>query len=361
MKLTAEGCRARQQSLLEQMQVYGVSEAVLADPCHVLYLSGFETPAFQYSAVLLDSRGKCTLACGVAAPDAAADEVVAVPARVYSTVHLDHSRRIAEALARLLGQQKGLLGLDRSCRPPYLAEGAEGAVDLSSILFEMRRRKGPDELRLIREAIRINEVCFERARQIIAPGISELEVYAELYRAAVLAAGERLDALGNDFQSGTEGGPPRNRKIAAGELFILDLGARYGGYYSDGCRTFPVGEVTDRQRSAWSDVAEALSFVEENAVAGYSCRRLDREVRRQLKERWPGAFQHHLGHGIGLVPHERPNLNPHWNHNLEEGDVITIEPGVYQPDLRGGVRLEEVYRVTATGLEKLTSFPLDLD
>ena len=79
-----------------------------------------------------------------------------------------------------------------------------------------------------------------------------------------------------------------------------------------------------------------------------------------LDVRWPGSFFHHLGHGVGLSPHERPNLNPHWEQEFREGDFFTVEPGLYEAELRGGIRLEENYLVTADGVEKLTSFSLEL-
>jgi Xaa-Pro aminopeptidase len=69
-----------------------------------------------------------------------------------------------------------------------------------------------------------------------------------------------------------------------------------------------------------------------------------------------------LGHGIGLFPHEGPHLNPslEWDDLFEEGDVFTVEPGLYTPAMRAGIRLENDYLVTATGVELLSNFPLEL-
>ena len=69
---------------------------------------------------------------------------------------------------------------------------------------------------------------------------------------------------------------------------------------------------------------------------------------------------HHLGHGIGLAPHEAPELNPKYDATFEVGDVFTMEPGLYREDLRAGIRLEENYLLTDRGLEQLTSFPRSL-
>jgi Xaa-Pro aminopeptidase len=95
-------------------------------------------------------------------------------------------------------------------------------------------------------------------------------------------------------------------------------------------------------------------------MPGASCRELFEEVKELLDGSWPGSFFHHLGHGVGLYPHEQPNLNPHWDHTFAEGDFFTVEPGLYEEELKGGLRLEENYVVVAGGVKKLTWFPLDL-
>jgi Xaa-Pro aminopeptidase len=128
----------------------------------------------------------------------------------------------------------------------------------------------------------------------------------------------------------------------------------------DACRTFRVSETSRAQQGAWKEVVDAIRFVENTVVPGYSCRKLYQDVKGRLDRVRPGSFFHHLGHGIGLAPHERPSLNPHWNQVFEEGDVFTIEPGLYAEDLAAGIRLEEIYHLTKSGIEKLTRFPLGL-
>ncbi len=83
-------------------------------------------------------------------------------------------------------------------------------------------------------------------------------------------------------------------------------------------------------------------------------------VDRQLNKYAPWVFNHHLGHGVGLAPQEGPHLNPRWDDTLAEGNFLAVEPGVYHEELRVGVRLENNYLVTATGVELLTDWPLEL-
>jgi Xaa-Pro dipeptidase len=100
--------------------------------------------------------------------------------------------------------------------------------------------------------------------------------------------------------------------------------------------------------------------VEENAHIGSSCRQLYEDVRQQLDGKHGWQFFHHLGHGIGLSPHEAPRLNPHWNDFLEIGDVFTAEPGLYGESLRAGVRIEHNFWLSPDGLRRLSNYPASL-
>ena len=198
-------------------------------------------------------------------------------------------------------------------------------------------------------------------REIVAPGINELEVYSELHAAAVRELGEALTYFGQDFQSNARGGLPRDRNIEAGELYILDLGVGFRGYYSDNARTIAVGgEPSARQVLAWERVSEVFPLVESTVRPGVSCKQLFEEVQALLDRSQPWVFNHHLGHGVGLAPHEGPHLNPNWDDTFAEGEFFTAEPGLYHEELRAGIRLEENYVVTATGCEKVTDYPLGL-
>ena len=130
----------------------------------------------------------------------------------------------------------------------------------------------------------------------------------------MLRAGEELTTFRTgDYQCGTPGGAPRRREAQAGELYILDVGVAYHGYWADNCRTLPVdGTLTAEQEDAFARVEQALSFVESKAKPGASGRELYEDVARMLASAAPAVFSHHLGHGFGLSVHERPKLNPHW-------------------------------------------------
>lgn len=369
LTLSPELSRQRQQRLADPMQRLDLERVIVRQPENVQWLTGFRPHRLMAAAAALDADGVCLLAAPNSIPDnAAVDDCVTFEAQWCCTLRQEQPSAACDALHTALASRPPArrVGIEASLGAPGTIDVSLPSraviIDVEPHLWRLRRRKDPDELALIQRAIACTEAMYAAARAQIRPGITELELYNILHAAAVNAAGEPLThPLGNDFQCHSPGGPPRTRRAAAGELFVLDLGPAYRGYYADNCRTFCVGVPPDEaQQQAWSAIVDALRHVEETVRPGVSCRRLFEEVRARLDAVRPGSFTHHLGHGIGLFPHEAPHLNPLWDDVFEEGDVFTAEPGLYGPDLRAGIRLEENYRVTADGVEKLTQFPLEL-
>jgi Xaa-Pro dipeptidase len=96
------------------------------------------------------------------------------------------------------------------------------------------------------------------------------------------------------------------------------------------------------------------------AKPGVSCRDLFAAADDHFRSNTDTGFGHHLGHGVGLQPHEFPHLSPKWDDRLMEGEVFTLEPGIYGEHLGGGMRIENQYLVTKDGVENLTPFPMEL-
>ncbi|MDA1053761.1 MAG: Xaa-Pro peptidase family protein [Planctomycetota bacterium] len=359
-----DACRSRQGRLIDHMQENGIDAVIVTQTEHVQWLAGPRFPWVMPAAAALRVDGHLTLASPKnPALEAAADEVVTYEAQWHSTLRNDQRQACMHALEQAVGEKLNgsRLGVEFSCFGRHGNFGAKELVDVEPTLYRLRRRKHADELARIRKAIAGTRMMYERAREILRPGLTELEMFNQLQATAVEEFGEMLTGTGNDYQCGSRGGPPRDGRAAeAGELYILDLGPAFRGYFADNCRTIAVTQPSEVQQEAWSYIMKVFEHVERTVKPGKNAQELFHEAQAILDQAPTGVFNHHLGHGIGLFPHEAPHLNPNWNDTFEEGDVFTAEPGLYAPELRAGMRIENDYLVTADGVELLTPFRLEL-
>jgi Xaa-Pro dipeptidase len=356
-------CRARQRRLLEAVEPLDVDLILLTRRESVQWLTGARIPEPFETVAAMTGPGRVTLAL----PDrlletqAAVDERVGYEAKWHSTNRDEQRAAVSEAIRPTIKKPKRVACEFETFSPYLCLEWNVPLVEIDGIMFDLRRRKDADELRMLARANEANRAMYERGRRIVRPGVNELEIYSELQAVAVRTLGETLTYFGQDFQGGTKGGPPRNRQIEHGEILILDLGVGFRGYYSDNARAIAVGgEPTAAQHRAWQAITEVLTMLQSTARPGVRCQDLYNAAHRHLNSFAPWGFNHHLGHGVGLAPHEGPHLNPRWDDTLAEGDFIAVEPGLYHEELRAGIRLEQNYVVTANGVQLLTDWPLEL-
>jgi Xaa-Pro dipeptidase len=365
--LDPQQSRNRQKRLLDLLQQRRLDAAVIGETKNVYYFNAHMPHWLQQAVVVLAADGTATLVAADKAPsNVAADEIITYEGKRMSTQRQEQPHAAA-AMALTVLKKAGAkrIGVDASAATSQVLLAHEGQAErLDDDIFQMRRRKDADELGLMRKATDCAKAMHRRARQMIAPGVAELEVFAELHAAAVKEAGEPLsDRLGNDYACGVPGGPPRTGRVAtAGQLYILDLGPAYRGYFSDNCRTYSVDRLpTDKQLDAWQAVADAFPIIERMAKPGVRCQEIFQAADQHFRDRRGTGMPHHLGHGVGLQPHEYPHLNPKWDDVLLEGEVFSAEPGQYAPELAAGIRLENTYVVTKTGVENLLAdVPLEL-
>ncbi len=358
-------CLARQKRFLT-IQGANFDAAVIGSQKNVYYLTGYWTTWTHQSALVLFADGHSVLYTPDSpAKSVAADEVRSFEASWLSTMRQEQAMAVAAQLVEVLhdGGAKRI-GVDTSeVAAQLLLANLFKACPVDTQLYQQRRVKDADELALMQKAIGASEAMYAHAKRIIEPGVEELHVFNEVQAAANNFLEEPMKSLfGNDFVCGAGGGPPRaHRKAHPGELYVLDLGPCYRGYFADNCRTFSVDRnPTDDQLKALQAVVGALGVVEKLARPGAKCLDIFNAVDEHLLQTVGRKQVHHLGHGIGLSPHEFPHLNPKWNDTLLEGEVFTAEPGVYGPELRGGIRIENQYLVTQSGVKNLLNFPIDL-
>ena len=363
MKLTSDGCKERQRRLLAILQERDLDGAIISDRKHVYYFTGFLHHRLNAAAAFIRADGHTSLVGAsqiegqTDAP--AADQIIPYDADFYATIHSRQFETVAERLAPVL-PANGSLGADHGGGISCINNLAE-AVDITRDVFRLRKCKLPDEVEAIRDCIRVVESMYAAAKEHVRPGIDEVDVLAELRAAATRTADEDLETLGNDFRANAAGGLARRRPMQAGELYVLDAGTVYDGYFSDSCRTFAVDRSpTDAQMKAWEYIDALFPTLESAARPGLKGTELFEIADGYLSQNGYSGLVHHLGHGFGLGPHETPELNPEYDAVLEVGDVITMEPGLYNEELKAGIRLEEDYYLSEDGLIKLTSFPRDL-
>lgn len=223
---------------------------------------------------------------------------------------------------------------------------------------KLRTTKDRSEIALIRQAIAIATTGFRRILPLLTTGTREKEIAAEL-EIAHLRAGADKSSFDTIVASGPRSALPHgvatSKKIRPGELITIDFGVQYQGYCSDETCTVVNGAPTQKQREVFAVVKAAHDRAIDKIKPGVLCRKVDAAARDYIARKGFGAyFGHGTGHGVGLSVHEEPRLSPVSDEILEEGMVVTVEPGIYLPGW-GGVRLEDMVLVTRGGCEALTS------
>jgi Xaa-Pro aminopeptidase len=225
----------------------------------------------------------------------------------------------------------------------------------SGLVEELRMVKSPDEIERLRQVASIAGRAFDRVRTAVRPGLRERDV-AFLLEQTFVELGADGAAFETIVAAAERGALPHGRAsdrvLERGDMVVVDFGARGGGYNSDTTRTIVVGEPTPEQQR----VIDAVHRAQAESIAlmrpGVTADAVDQRARDVLAGE-AHAFGHGLGHGIGLLVHERPFLSTSDQTPLQEGMVITNEPGIYIPRW-GGVRLEEMVLITNDGPQVLT-------
>ena len=236
-------------------------------------------------------------------------------------------------------------------------------VDAHKAISSIRLRKDRHEIRSMREAIALSEAALEKTLQEIRIGVTEREVESELLR-NLYAGGAREMAFSPIVLGGAQAAEPHGHaggyRMQRGDTLLFDFGAAHDGYNADITRTVFVGEPEDDARAFYETVREANLIGRDSVRPGMTAAAVDDAVQRYLEASpFAASIVHKTGHGLGLDVHEPPQVMRGDETVLEPGMVITIEPGLYVPRLRG-VRIEDDVLVTEGGAESLTRFPREL-
>ncbi len=250
----------------------------------------------------------------------------------------------------------GGLGVEFAALPAACAALVSGARPIDGAMASLRAVKTPAEITALRAALALCDHAQAILPALVRPGRTELEIWGDLRAALEARAGRRLPLLA-DFISGPRttdiGGLPTSRVVNAGEWVLADIVPRLGNFWGDICGVIPAGEPAPRFHELKAVVGEALDLAISLVRPGAVPEDIDRATRQLIERHGFTPYPHHTGHGIGVCYHEEPRIVAGNRAPLAEGMLIALEPGVYLPGI-GGVRLEDVVLVTATGREILT-------
>jgi Xaa-Pro aminopeptidase len=215
---------------------------------------------------------------------------------------------------------------------------------LADVIEVISAVKDEEEISLIKKAAQISDRVFQEVLASLKPGIRELELSAEISYLHKRYGAER-DAFESIVASGPRGALPHGiataKKIRTGECVTLDFGCVFRGYCCDITRTVSLGKPANKLREVHRIVLEAQMLAIEAVKSGMAVKELDAVARRYITRNGFGTFfRHSLGHGIGLRIHEPPRVSAQSSYRLRDGNVITIEPGIYLPGI-GGARIED--------------------
>jgi Xaa-Pro aminopeptidase len=230
-------------------------------------------------------------------------------------------------------------------------------IPVSGIVEKLREIKDPEEVRLIKKAVEIADIAYEKVARAINAGMTEKHIAWELEKSLRENGSESIP-----FEIIVASGPnaalphaqPSDREIRSGDAIVIDMGARYRGYVSDMSRTLCIGTPDDTFKRVYGIVLDAQRAAMSIIKEGTTGQEADNAARKIIVKAGYGEdFGHALGHGVGLAAHELPRLGQGAKEKLTAGMIFTVEPGIYLTGW-GGVRIEDTVMLVEGKAKSIT-------
>jgi Xaa-Pro aminopeptidase len=358
--------------LREQLRANGLMQAVLSHPESLAHFAGFYEPVedwpvanpFLAAPTLLLIQPEDVF---LVVPSFSAGHAQRLPwTMIESRTHLfvgtppDPVAEFTQVIHDLPIESTGT-AVEAGHLPLRVARLLEGRgaalVPADELVASVREAKGSQQVEAIRAASRLADVVQQSVKAHAAAGISEAELAGLASAAMYEAAGARVPAILTvtaGEATATGGGTATGRALQAGDLVLTDTAPWLRGAWSDSANAVVVGGPSVEQRRMFDAVRAALALAIDLCRPGSVAGDIDRKVRESLSG-WGESYAHHTGHGIGASWTEPPHIIPGSTDVIEEGMVVALEPAIYAAGL-GGIRLEHVIHVQASGNELLTQF-----
>lgn len=228
---------------------------------------------------------------------------------------------------------------------------------VSGVVENLRLFKSDSELIIMKKAAKIVDDAFVHIQDYLKPGVKEIDIANELefFMRRQGATSSSFDTIvASGYRGALPHGVASDKEIKNGELVTMDYGALFEGYCSDTTRTVAIGEISDELKTIYNTVLTAQLKGVEGVKPGITGKQGDAIVRDYITDQGYGDyFGHSTGHGLGMEVHEDPALSHRSDKELKSGMVVTVEPGIYVPNV-GGCRIEDDLVITETGNERLT-------
>lgn len=363
----------RVKRLRAAMDGAGLDAVFVSNPKNVKYLTGFKTMMPGDVQGFGDPEGfalihgdGCDFLCDGRYIDGAR-QLEGVTANLLESPVTSES--ISNKIKELLPSGATTVGIERDALlyidGVELHEHMKGVTlkPAEELFLELRIRKMPEEIELLRHAAAITSDCFDHIAKFIRLGMSERDVSLEIDNFM------RRHGEGCSFDSIVAFGktcchphyiPDPKRKLERGQMVLLDFGCIHEGYCGDMTRMIFMGKADARMREVYDTVLEAQLACLDAIKPGVKGNDLDRVVRNTFEKKGClEQFLHGTGHGVGLAIHEAPRIKIGFETVIEPDMVFTVEPGLYFIGW-GGIRIEDVVAVTETGHVNLTTTSKEL-
>jgi len=351
--------KIRIEKLRAQLEALGLDGIIVSSPSNRRYMTGFTGTA----GTVLISKDKAKIVTDFRYVEQASEQ--AGEFEVVRGYRDGLMQQIADEIKRMnirkLGFETEHLTFD--VYQNYQTHIDAELIPVSGLIERLRMVKTEDEIRLIRTAAEIADATFAQILTFIRPGQSEKEIANEM-EAILRKHGADSSAFNLIVVSGHRSALPHglasDKIVEKGDMLTLDFGAYYGGYRSDMTRTIAIGDPGEKLKDIYRIVLEAELASIELLKPGASCSEIDNYTHAYIDKLGYGEyFGHGTGHGIGLDIHEEPFFAAKSDKVLASGMIMTVEPGIYIPNL-GGVRIEDDVLITDVGHEILTHSPKEL-
>ncbi len=347
--------------LAQQLQADGIDAYFAARPIPMGYLHGlFEEGHERFFTLAISSSGSVRLICPALAANQARRCWIE---DIASWRDGEDPLALFRELAAEWGLKTGILAVDDDMPARMLLQMQEALPAAlfkpgQSILSQLMRAKGPEELAAMRRAAKVADDAFVAIVPQIKAGMTERELEAKLTAEMTARGGVTQFCI---IAAGPGGAEPHHLNddtvLKEGDVVIMDFGCMVDHYVSDITRTVAIGHATDEAKQVYDVVYRAHMAARDAAVAGSIPEEVDGAARKVIEDAGYGEyFVHRTGHGIGMNTHEEPYIVAGNREPLAKGNCFSVEPGIYLAG-RFGVRIENIVTIDDSGCVSLNAEP----